>query len=106
MFNVGAAKSETGTLRIAFAAPNTDRQSGQFADLPHRIDERGELFGLRFDTAQHGEQLLFVMVVHLDLRDPGTTPGDVVDDRVGESAVVGAQRGDDDFHKVGSAGAF
>ena len=43
-------------------------------------------------------RLCFVVVVHLDLGDVGAQPGHVMDDRVGQPAVVGSDGGDDDLH--------
>ena len=37
----------------------------------HGLLERGELVGRQLDPAEHGEQGLFVVIVHLDLGDIG-----------------------------------
>ena len=72
------------------------------ADLLHRRAQAVELLGgivpLESNSAQHREQMLFVVVIHLDFRDPSPLSGDVVDDRIGQSDVVRSESGDDDFH--------
>ena len=38
------------------------------------------------------------MVVHLDFGDVGPQAGHVMDDRIGQAAIVGSDGGDDDLH--------
>ena len=51
------------------------------------------------DPQEHGEEGFFVMVVHLDFGDVRALPGHIVNDRIGQAAIVGADGGDDDLHK-------
>ena len=52
----------------------------------------------QFDAHEHGEDRFFVVVVHLNLGDVRPFAGDEVNDRIGESDVVGAHGGNDDLH--------
>ncbi len=87
---------------MSLAAPHANRQLRVIADLPHCIGQQLKLGLVNVDPAEHREQLLFVMVIHLDFRDPRPACGDMVNDRVGQTDVVRAQGGDDDFHEKSS----
>jgi len=86
-------------------APGANRQSGVLADLPHFLLNLGELDlgidGRRFielDPTHHREQRLLVVIVHLNLRYPSPTTGQVVDDRISQTCMVRPQCGNDNFH--------
>ncbi len=76
------------------------------ADLGHLRLERRPGLGWQFDPQQHGEQAELVMVVHLDFGDVGAQARDVVNDRIGQPTVVGADGGDDDLHGGQCAGTI
>ena len=64
------------------------------------VAQGGEAIRRQLDAQQHREDALLVVIVHLDFGDVGPLAGDVVHDRIGEAAVVGADGGDVDLHRV------
>lgn len=99
VFNKGAAESKARFFGVLLAAPNPDCQLGVVPNLLHRVHEWGKFLGVDVHAAQHGEDLLLVMVVHLDFSDPRTSAGNMVDDWVCESSVVWPEGRDDNFHR-------
>ncbi len=78
--------------------PDPNRQSLAAADLAECLGQTQVVLGRQFDPQQHGKQALLVVIVHLDLGDVGPLTGHVMDDRVGQAAVVGSDGGNHDLH--------
>ena len=60
--------------------------------------KRRQPVGGQLDPQQHGEDAFFVVIVHLDLGDVRALAGHVMNDRIGQAAVVGADGGDVNLH--------
>jgi hypothetical protein len=59
-----------------------------------------ELRLIQMQPTHHREYGRFVVVIHLDLRDVGTSASDIVNNRVGQSNIVWANSCDNYFHGV------
>ncbi len=62
------------------------------------VAQLGRSLARQLDPQQHGEQALLVVIVHLDLGDVRPLPRHVMNDRVGQAAIVGSDGGDGDLH--------
>lgn len=98
MFQKGCANGQMGGRSSQFRAPYTDLQSFVFADELHGLREGFVLISGQVQSAHHGEDGRFVMVIHLDFGDVCAATRHIMNDRIGESNVVGTDGGNDDFH--------
>ena len=78
--------------------PNAHREALQAADFLQLFGQRSVLLVGNVDPQQHGEQAMFVMVIHLDFGDIGPLPRHMVNDGVGQPPIVGAHGGDHNLH--------
>ena len=93
---VGRADCQAGPLGPFLGRPDSNRQLFGLADLRQRGAQLREVVHRKMNPQQHGEQRQLVVVVHLDFGDVRALAGDVVDDGVHETDIVGADSGDDD----------
>ena len=95
-------------LGALFGRPNANRKLLRPADLDHRGAQARQLGRRQLDPQQHGEETFFVVIIHLDLGDIGAQTGDMMDDRIGQSTVIGPNRGENDLHgfAVGRTGTW
>ena len=82
------------------ARPGADRQPFLPADGVHLLPQGCDRLPIRgpIDAQVHGENTLGVVIVHLDLGDIGPGRRNVVDNRIGEAAVVGTDGCEDNLH--------
>ena len=96
---VGSSNRQPGTISPFVGRPDANRQVFFATDLGHGLLEHGKLLGGQIDANHHGEDVLFIAVVHLDFGDVTSFAGDIMNDRVGETAIIGTNGSDDDSHE-------
>ena len=79
------------------------QSAGRLATYVNAIHPLTRAFDGQLDSQEHREELLLVVVVHLDLGNVGPRSGDVVHDRIGQTFVVRPDGGDGDLHRGGHA---
>ena len=78
--------------------PGANRELRPLRHVGHRLAQLVEARGVEVDPREHREDALLVVVVHLDFGDVRAHAGHGMDDRIGQSAIIGADGGDDDLH--------
>ena len=93
---------QLGVNLMFVAGPGSNGQTFEAADFVHLPAKFGHAVGRRrpIEPEQHREEPLRVMVVHLDFVDVRSGGRHVVDDGIGQTAVVWPDCSDHDLHGV------
>ena len=83
---------------LGLAARNSGDQTRTLSPTSRPISDSAASVGCQVYPYQHGEDGLFVMVIHLNLSNVRPFAGDEVNDRIGQPGMVGSDGGDDDLH--------
>lgn len=98
---IGRADRQSRRSSVLIARPCSDRQTLHLANLIHARPQCLDrlVVGGPVHASEHREKLLGVVVVHLDFVDVRPGRCEVVNDRVGQTAIIRADGGDRDVHE-------